>query len=94
MQAFNLTEYSSTITEIVTKIYERVKHVPEIDEIVKYIQKENRLTQDLDLAFSFVFLWGFDTFHLIHYCLCEYKDKKEFNSHSLKSLKELLKGCI
>ena len=94
LQAFNLTEYSSTISEIVSRIYERVQHISEIDEILKYIQKENRLTQNLDLCFSFVFLWGFDTFHLIHTCLSEYKNSREFNKNSLNSLKELLKECI
>ena len=94
LTAFNLKEYSSSITEIISRIYERVQHISEIDEIVKFIQKENRLTINLDLSFSFVFLWGFDSFHLIHSCLCDYKNNREFNKDSLNSLKELLKECI
>ena len=94
LTAFNLKEYSSSITEIISRIYERVQHISEIDEIVKFIQKENRLTINLDLSFSFVFLWGFDTFHLIHACLSDYKNTRKFNKDSLNSLKELLKECI
>ena len=94
LKVFKIESYSNIMTKKITVIFDKVGEISEIDEIVKYVQKENQMTQNLDLSYAFVFLWGFDTFHLIHSCLREYKNTGEFNKDSLNLLKEKLKECI
>ena len=93
LSALNLQEHESeSITQKVDDIYNHLKDDNKLLEVYKPIKEKVMFLHNAENDLCFIFLFGYETFYIIHKLICHYKLNNEILEDYIKELVDKING--
>jgi hypothetical protein len=80
------------IVTIMNQLWLSLEKYEPFNEIILLFKERKICDSNIDLDYVFTSLFSYDTFYLLHKCICEFLSKREISSELLEEFKKLIEN--
>jgi hypothetical protein len=80
------------IVAIMNQLWGSLEKYPPFNETILLLKEKRFYDSNIDVDYVFTSLFSYDTFFILHKCICEFLSKREISSELLEEFKKLIEN--